>query len=283
MKVLEKILDFIIYGNFWIAAAAMAMALQTQFLLFGDVALTPLLWFIFSGTILLYSTHRLISLGKAGPFREEGRFQATAVLQPLLIVIAGMAALAAAWFFFQLSFRLQLILLPAGLIALAYALPMIRGQRRLRDVHHLKIFLIAVAWSWITVVAVAAERHMATFLPAILITLERSFFIFSISLPFDLRDLKVDAYLNVDTLPARLGVRRTKVLAASTLSAMLLCGWLNFRGDAYSSGAMLALGISALISLLLIFFADRFRNDYYFSGLIDGTMVVQFLLVWGMG
>lgn len=282
MSVLAKFLDFLLYGNFWIAAAAMALAFQSHLLLAGVPAFTPLTGFIGCGTLLLYTVHRLISAGRAGPFRTSGRFRVVTVLRPVLIGIAVVATPAAAWFFWHLDFRLQLLLLPAGLLSLGYTVPLFH-QRRLRDVNHLKTFLVAATWAWITVAVVAAERHMATFLPAILMMLERFFFIFALTLPFDLRDREVDAYLQVRTIPGRLGPRRTTALAAVSLTAMLLFAGLNYRGDAYSGSVMAAMIISALSTFLLIAFAGRFRHDYYFSGLIDGAMILQFLLVWAVG
>ncbi len=280
MSVLAKILNFLLYGNFWIAAAALAMAGQTHLLLRGALTFTPLFGFITIGTLLLYTLHRLMSLHRAGPFRDAGRFRATASLERVLKTIVVLAIPVTIWFFLQLTIRLQLLLLPAGLLALGYTLPILR-QRRLRDVNHLKTFLVATSWSWITVIAIAAEQHMATFVPALLMALERFFFIFALTLPFDLRDREVDAYLDVQTIPGRLGPGRTKMLAAASLGAMLLCAWLNYRGNAYSGGVLLALAISGLSTFLLIAFADRFRNDYYFSGLIDGAMILQFLMVLG--
>ena len=110
-----------------------------------------------------------------------------------------------------------------------------------------------------------------------------AFFIFSITLPFDIRDLEVDTYNQVRTLPALLGYQRTKMLALACLLAMAALAGLNYHIDAYNTGAFTGIMLSGLIAFSLIYFADKVKHDYYFSGLIDGLMVLQFGLVWGLG
>ncbi len=278
-SILKKFIDLILYSNLWIALAAVSMSLQTQWLLFGELRWDPLFGFIFFATLCLYAIHRLVGLSKVKPFQEAGRFKVIARYQSHILIYALVSAVAAAWFFFRLPWRLQLAAILPSLIALGYVLPVVGGSKRLRDLHYLKIFLIAIAWSWITAGLVAANYHCAMTLPALVLLLERAFFVFAITLPFDIRDLQVDAFTKVETLPARLGIRRSKGLAAAALLLMLaLVAW-NFRMNVYGLPQALALLVSALLSYGLIHFSDRVRHDYYFTGLIDGMMIVQFLLV----
>jgi hypothetical protein len=60
---------------------------------------------------------------------------------------------------------------------------------------------------------------------------------------------------------------------------MLLLAALNYYWDVYALNDLVALVVSACLSGLLIFLSDRTRHDYFFSGLVDGMMVLQFLLV----
>ena len=63
-KLLIKFIDLILYGNFWIALAALAMALQSQYIFTGQLTLNNLSYFIFSSTLLLYALHRIVGLKK---------------------------------------------------------------------------------------------------------------------------------------------------------------------------------------------------------------------------
>ncbi|MCB0612170.1 MAG: UbiA family prenyltransferase [Lewinellaceae bacterium] len=282
MPLIRAIINLILYSNLWIALAALAMAAQTQLLLSGQVQPTPLLGFILFATLFLYAVHRIVGLEKAQPFLKKGRYYVISRFRSHITFYAIAAGLGAAVFFLQLSFRLQLAAVAPSLIALGYVLPFLSGRRRLRDLSYVKIFLIAIAWSWITVLLPALELGMGWSIPMAILLLERAFFIFAITLPFDIRDLEVDAYNQVKTLPAQLGYRRTKALAMACLMMMAALAGLNHHLDVYSNGAFFALLLSALIAFALIYFADKVKHDYYFSGLIDGLMVLQFLLVWGL-
>ena len=72
-------------------------------------------------------------------------------------------------------------------------------------------------------------------------------------------------------------------LALACLLAMAALAGLNYHIDAYNTGAFTGIMLSGLIAFSLIYFADKVKHDYYFSGLIDGLMVLQFGLVWGLG
>lgn len=278
---MTRFIDFILYSNLWIALAAVGMVWQSEFLLFGRLGWTPYAGFVFFATLFLYAVHRLVGLSRVQPFRSTGRYRVIARFRRPIALCALLAAGAGSWYYFKLPFATQWQLLFPCLLSLAYVLPVFEGKRRLRDLHYLKIFLIAIAWAWITVLLPAANRAWALNVPALLMALERAFFIFSITLPFDIRDLEVDAHTGVRTLPGRLGPFRTRLLAAAALASMLLCSWLNYRLDVYQGSTLAALCGSAVLSYALIHFADRVEHDYYFSGALDGMMLLQFLMVVG--
>ncbi len=279
-RFLKAFIDFILYSNLWIATAALAMAAQTQVLLSGQAQATPFLGFVLFATLLLYAVHRIVGLEKARPFREKGRYFIISRFKSHILLYAVLSAMGAAAFFFQLPFCLQLAAVFPSAIALGYVLPVLKGRRRLRDLSYIKIFLIAIAWSWITVALPAIELGLGKNIPMALMALERSCFIFAITLPFDIRDLEIDRYNEVKTLPAQLGMARTKALALLSLLLMSAFAFLNYHIDVYGSSTFYALLLSGLLAYGLIQGADKARHDYYFSGLIDGMMIVQFLLIW---
>ncbi len=258
------------------------MVWQSEFLLFGSFGWTPYSGFVFFATLFLYAVHRLVGLTRVQPFRSAGRYRVIARFRRHIAFYALLAAGAGSWYYFQLPVAMQWQLLFPCLLSLAYVLPVFGGKKRLRDLHYIKIFLIAIAWAWITVLTPAAARAWALTVPTLLMALERALFIFSITLPFDIRDLEVDAHTGVHTLPARFGPSRTRLLAAAALAGMLLCSWLNYRLDVYQGSTLAALSGSALLSYALIHFADRVEHDYYFSGALDGMMLLQFLMVVGI-
>ncbi|MCI5090552.1 hypothetical protein [Phaeodactylibacter sp.] len=275
---LIALLDLLLYSNFWIALAAVGMAAQSQLLLCGRGEPTALLGFIFFATLFLYAVHRIIGLRKSKPFTESGRYAVIARFRNHIVFYAGMAGLCAGLFLLQMPWALIAGLIAPCLLALLYVLPVWKGYR-LRDLHYVKIFLIAITWSWITVFLVALELGMTWSVPMYVMVLERVFFVFAITIPFDIRDMEIDAFNKVKTLPAVLGVRSSQRLGGLSLGLMLLLAALNYYWDVYALNDLVALVVSACLSGLLIFLSDRTRHDYFFSGLVDGMMVLQFLLI----
>lgn len=256
------------------------MCLQTQLLLRGDFYLSPFSLFVFFGTLFLYAMHRIVGLARVRPFQKSGRYFIIARFKKHILIYALLAGGVALWFYLKLPRFLQIGALWPCLLAAGYVLPVLFGRKRLRDLSYLKIFLIALVWVWLTVYLPAAEHHLSFNIPMYLMCLERFFFVFAITLPFDIRDLQIDAYTKVKTLPARLGLKPTIVLAGLLLLFAMFFILLNVRLSVYGPLVAGALGLSLLISFALIYYSGRIRSDYYYTGLLDGAMPLQFVLIW---
>ncbi len=276
---LTKIVDLFLYGNFWIAIAAVAMTLQTQYLLQSRIACTPLLIFIFSSTLFLYALHRIVGLQKVKPFQDKGRYLVISTFKNHILIYAALGALGAFFSFWYLSLNVQIALVLPAILSLGYVIPILTGKRRFRDIHFIKIFLVALVWAYITVLLPILESNFPMDIALLPLFLERTCFIFAITLPFDIRDLKVDEYTAVKTIPSKLGIAYTKILAATLLIAMLFFAFLNILNGLPFS-ILVPLSISAFSTFFLIYYSDRVTHDYYFTGLIDGTMLLQFLLIY---
>lgn len=271
---------FLLYSNCWIAIAALSLSLQTEFLLLGAFSLRPLHGFIFFGTIFIYATHRLVSLQRIRRKDWQERFFYIARGQKWLYAYALLSLLIALAFYVWLSPKIRVLLLLPGLLSLAYVFPVLRGGRRIRDIQFIKIFLIAVVWVWLTVLVPALDLHLERQMVIRTMSLERLCFIFAITLPFDIRDLLLDSQQSVKTVPGLIGMPATRRLALLLLSVMSLLVVLATCWDWYTSAAALALLLTAGLALFLICRARPDQPDQYFTGWLDGTMILQFLLVY---
>jgi 4-hydroxybenzoate polyprenyltransferase len=271
----------LLYSNLWIATAAVCMAIQTQFILTHSLKLEAYHGLLFFGTLFLYAAHRLIGLRRILNIHQEGRFAVIRELQTLVIILAIISAVFTTYFLYQMPRDIILWLLPAGLASAAYVFPVLKNNRRLRDINHIKIFLIALVWAWITGFIPAFLIIHESFKISLLIGLEHFFFIFAITLPFDIRDMKIDAAAQVKTLPATIGIFATKKLAYLCLFFMILFASWIFLLDKYSLSILCALTLCCLVCLVLIYHSKPDRPDYYYTGFLDGTMILQFLLVLG--
>lgn len=281
-RFLIKFVNLIFYGNFWIATAAAALTLQTQYVLIGKCYLSPVVIFVFFSTLLLYALHRIVGLNKVKAFQDKGRYLVISTFKSHILFYAGISALICLYYLFLLPRNIQISLLFPAIISLAYVLPILGKNRRLRDFNHIKIFMIMLSWAWVTVILPALELNMLNF-AAYPMFLERALFIFAITLPFDIRDLKVDAHNEVKTIPSKWGLNKSIALAIVLICLAWLMAYLNFRFDVYDSGSFLALSISFVSTAVFIWYSKKVAHDYYYTGLLDGTMIIQFLLVYFIG
>ena len=274
---LKKIVDLLLYGNFWIALCASSMVFQTIWLLDRQWLFPPLLWFVFGSTLALYGAHRYIGIRKTHFFAEDDDRFATIKRYRSHILLYGLIGSAiAAFYFFQLGLHAQLLLTIPILLSLGYILPVFKSQR-LRDFRFVKIFAIALSFAWITVFVPGWDRMPV--LECVLLFLEKFAFILAITLPFDIRDLKVDTHARLETIPGRIGVFRTlRMVTILLVLAAILVGT-NYTLGFYNIKNSLALALFYLLLIPICFQSRRIRHDYFYAGLLDGTMLLQTVLI----
>ena len=72
MNFLKDFVNLIFYGNFWIAICALAMVLQTQYLLDNGPLPTALSGLLFFATLFLYALHRIVGIERLKDFFGRG-------------------------------------------------------------------------------------------------------------------------------------------------------------------------------------------------------------------
>ncbi len=276
---LKKIIDLILYSNFWIALCATAMVLEGQFIFNETWTLSNLAIYVFFATLFLYAIHRIVGLYKVKDFIHSGRYAIISNFRSHIRIYAIVAGLITLVLFFKLSWRVQLMLIIPALISLGYAIPILDG-RRLRDFQFIKIFLIAGVWAWVTVVLPALDAQSLFSWKTFFMIPERVAFIFAITLPFDIRDLEVDQKNGVMTIPSILGVDKTVQLSIRLLAVSLIFATAGWTIQEYPTAAYLGICASILITIPIIIRAPKAKHDYYFTGLLDGTLFLQPLLIW---
>ena len=251
-----------------------------QLILKVNIQFDVLAGFVFCATLFLYAIHRIVGISKLHEFLEMERYATIAKYKHHITFYAFIAGAGSCYYFWYLPNLAQLMLVIPALISFGYVLPFLTGKRRLRDLNHLKIFLVAIVWAWITVLLPALIYPVEHSFSIIMILMERMLFIFAITLPFDIRDLKVDKENKVKTIPASIGIAKTKFLAGMCLLVALLLAGINLYFGWYSLEIFIGLTISFLLTFWLIYRSDKITHDYFYTGLMDGTMILQFVLIY---
>ena len=103
--------------------------------------------------------------------------------------------------------------------------------------------------------------------------LARLLFIMLIAIPFEIRDLNIDKSLGLITVPEKLGSKRTRRIAR------IMCGGVIFLSlissfHYFNQPYVIAMGLTSLSVLPMINFSYVTSDDYFFGGLVDGTMII---------
>lgn len=241
-----------------------------------------LLLLVFVATVFLYSFHRVIGLkkvAKEGGARHEWARKNLWLGRsiPILAAIAG--CLLAFW----APLGAVLLLLPAGGLSLSYSLPVfpVKGRwLRLRDLPGAKVFIIAAVVAYVTVFIpligsgghwVAIFQNMGPW------WLHRFLFILAITIPFDIRDYNLDLSAGLKTIPTSLGLTGAKVMASLALVGFAVLSW-GFYLDGELPAWPFLLSASVVFPLILL--AHPKRSEYYYSLLLEGSMVLQWGALW---
>lgn len=235
--------------------------------------------FVCSSTLFIYGIHRIIGIQKTFSLNQKGRYHIVNTYKSHIQIYTVLSGIGSAYFFTQLPTQIQLFFIIPGMMSILYTLPLFTKKRRLRDVHYIKIFVIAVVWSITTAVLPAHLLHKSINVIA-LIGLERFLFFLSITIPFDIRDKRIDEQSDVKTLVHVLGIEHSVRLSIGLLIGAFFIDLILFRTDLISLQSIIAFGITYLLTALCIMLVSNRSSDYYFTGLLDGTMILLSLILW---
>lgn len=245
-----------------------------------------LLAFIYFSTLFMYSVHRIYGLNKIANSQLAFRHIWAKRNRVLLFAVIFLSVPGILFCLLNLSYELILFLLPIGVMTAGYTIPCIRWKGkwlRLRDIPFLKIFLIALAVSVVTVILPLVEQGIHTPLVSadkLMLFAARFFFIISITIPFDIRDVVFDNSKNLKTIPSVFGINTAKAVAIFALGLFVLATITHYLfGNFISLAYLSALLLSALFAGVIILKSASKRNEYFYSIWVEGAMIVQFLLV----
>ena len=278
-------LEWVVFGNIWLAFGAVLLSLQTKTALGQGLTLHPYWGFVFFGAWSLYGFHNLITLRLGG----ETAFQSTRWVfirsrQSLWKGIAVGAFLVSAGFFAFLPWTLKKLLIWPGVLSLLYLAPALPGRKRLRDIPWAKSLTIALVWACLTGwIPAGYGNDLLPFTSLISLTAERFFFVLGLALPFDIRDKEQDLRLGMDTLPVRIGDRSVRTLALIALGLSAALVFWNLHQLRYSGLIACAIWISLIVSGFMIRNTKVERPEWAYSLGMDGMLILQPALVFIAG
>jgi len=275
---LKEGLSWVITSQFVIAISALCLSLETYLLLDIPLGARPVLGFVFFGSLAVYN---LAFLGR-NPFEIGAHGNKKTVL--FLFVLSLLCSMAFMCFLTAQTILLAVISGMAGMLYL-YRIKWPGGFIQVRNIPLVKNILLALIWSLVTVlIPVSAVETTLHFPPdTMLVFLRRFFFILAIAIPYDIRDYNIDVRNRLNTLPVAAGIGKTKMVAMASLLVFVMLIFydpIHPQTHVSSSQVSLALTLSAIFTGVIILMSGVERKKIYFSLLLDGSMTLQFIILF---
>lgn len=275
MTLRNRLLDSLLFTHIFIGLCASALTWgNASFAGLGKGA-WPIVLLAFCGTLWVYNLHRtigaLMTERKDWPDRFIFFYQFRKV-NVILSILTLVLLFILIWFYL---WPLWSLLIPPALISLAYVTPTGNGKL-IRNIPFLKIFLIALTWTWVSILLPNSLNNQYELYsdPLLLIMVERFLFIFAITIPFDIRDAEQDQRESLDTIVKVVGPSRAKYLSIGILIGATLIGYLLYTNGVWQLNYwMLHLLIYIYAGLLVYYVQDESKDEYYSWGL-DGSMLL---------
>jgi len=267
INILNGIVRPFVYANFWVAGAVWALTRLTEFQTTTWWESNSLAGFNAAATLVFYGFARLFeSPSPEGLQSKISAWRSSMPRTAQLSMALGIAYMLVYWLYFG-SLKLFFFYAAGLLIAALYPLPFILSRKGggLRAIPGLKLFLIAGIWAYVSA-GIPGLMAGSFSMEAVL---ERFFWTAALTLPFDVRDMQIDAG-SIKTIPHYLGARTTITMANFLL-------WLSYFFQVHYLGMPLEVtfGFYVLFSTILLLTNTKF-GDLYYSLLIEG---LPFLLL----
>lgn len=265
MSFVKKGFNFYINSSIHVALAVTSLAAVTRLELVGDLR-TNVLAFIFLATISGYNFVKYAGIAK---LHHRSLTKNLRVIQVFSLV----TFLVLLYFFSIQSKEFWILTGLMGLSTLFYSIPFLPKHTNLRNLKGTKIFIIAFVWAGVCVFLPLVDTISLFTLPVILKWCQIFLFVISITIPFEVRDLKYDPD-GLGTLPQLIGIRKVKALGYFFLVLVIFIQvWIaNFQ-----FWEMIATILIGIVSIFAIVNTKKNQSKYYTSFWVEAIPILWFL------
>lgn len=276
MNSFRRFFDLILFGNIYVALGAVCLIQSTAIQILPGEHIIPYSFLAFFATLFVYNFQRIFYAPKKDKslhsIRRKWIFKNQFIIKT--ITFTGMAGVCVS--FFYNDPRIAFYLSPLLLLSFAYFLPFIR----LRKSPWFKLFTLTIVWTMATAVVPIILIDPEPFTSFNLLHIAvRFIFLIAICLPFDIRDLEIDKADDISTVPHLIGENKTRGLAFIFMLTYSLLIIMEYYFNMFRTGIFIALMASAMINTYLVLMSSSKRSEYFFVAALDGTMILQGVLL----
>ena len=278
MNISKKIFDFFIYGNLFVSLCVVALCECSRIIL--EVSQSDNLPLIFFSTLFIYNFQRYVRINN---LKENSNAISWTQKNMALTKLLMICSLIFVFFFAtKLSVKLFFCLVPIFIISIFYSLKIFTQNGinfSIRELPLVKIFLISFVWSYVTVILIAVEKDLFINSEIIILFLSRFCFVFAITIPFDIRDLKYDSH-NLKTIPQKFGEEKSKNIAFYALATFEIFSIILFFISKFPIYVLISLIFCSLLTAILIYRSSSKKNSLYFSFYVESASILMLLLLF---
>ena len=266
------------------ALCAVAQGLVT-FYLIGAKPVVPVIWLLFTSTLGIYNFSILLSKPKQPDKSHYKRIRWFFSHYRLMVTFTIVSLLSLIPLFFLMSIEARILLIFLSIISFFYSIPLFTlGDQKfgLRNIPGLKQFLITLVWTMSTVLLPILETQHFHFTgismrDITILVAKRFLFIAALTVPFDIRDLFEDRQSGLKTVPVMWGEKNAYLFCQVLLAGYVVLLFL-FRNNGFNHDFW-ALTITAALTGWLIFKSKWEKNEYYYFFVVDGVLILQYLVL----
>lgn len=259
MKFWKKAFDLYINSSFHIGLAVVAFTL-VSIMEFGLDPDLDLLLFIFFGTITSYNFVKYAGIAK---LHHPSLVRNLRLIQ----IFSFFCFLALIYYTLQQELNILIAAGFFGFLTVLYAVPVFKGRTNLRDVKGIKVLVIAVTATGVSVVLPLLNQPEVLMRNIIIEFLQRILLIIVLMLPFEIRDLKFDPP-DLYTFPQILGVKKAKFMGYLLLALMFFLEFLKIDVKLANLGGLIGIG---LIAAFFLWRSEEDQGKYYASFWVESA------------
>lgn len=287
-KYLQEVVDFIFFGNFFIAGCSVALLWTTYYYAGIDIRFDTLTLFVAAATFFQYNLHRLVTTRKHKGGDEHPTVvwsrKHPFVLTMLCVVSGGAAAI----LFFPLTRSAINALVPLGLMSAFYEIPLIHmnGKRvKLRNLWFFKTLLLVSTWTFTSVLLPYLQYDMNIYTTDfVLLFVKRLLLITALAIVFDIRDFDYDRADGVKTIPVLFGIMRSRRIMFALFVLVGLVGIVQVIASPHLHAAhLIAVVVFPALSYYAVNQSIRYPTDYFYSLFVDGILALELVLLFLTG
>lgn len=269
-KNLKSIFNFYINSSLHVAVAVVCLC-AVSILNFGHNLSGSLLLFIFLGTITSYNFVKYAGIAKLHHSNLPKGLKSIQLFS--LFIFLGLIIST----FYQ-PFEILIIASISGVFTLLYALPVFSRNRNLRALPGLKIYVIGVVVSIVTVLMPLVLNEDLMQRDIVIEFLQRFLLVIALVIPFEIRDLEFDAAL-LNTIPQKIGLTRSKILGYILIILVISAEFLKQEILPENLWSLIGVGI---ITILFLNRSQIKQGEYYASFWVEAIPIMWILMLFGL-